>query len=52
MLLTASGVFVFAVLLVSLPLTRRKRRKNASDVSEVTKRLPNIFAQDDHPRCC
>jgi hypothetical protein len=46
MLLTASGVFVFAVLLVSVPLTRRKRFFYASDVSEVPKRLPNIFLQD------
>lgn len=52
MLLTASGVFIFAVFLVSLPLTRRKRFFYASDVSKVPKRLPNIFAEDDHLRCC
>ncbi len=51
MLLKASGVFVFAVLPVSAPLTRRKRFFDASDVSEVPKRLLNIFTQD-HPRCC
>ncbi len=50
MSLKASGVFVFAVLLVSFPLPRRKRRKNASDVAGGTKRLPNIFIQDSHPR--
>jgi hypothetical protein len=51
MLLTASGVFIFAVFLVSLPLTRRKRFFYASDVSKVTKRLPNIFTEDG-PYCC
>jgi len=52
MSLKASGVFVFAVILVSVPLTRRKRFFYASDVSKVPKRLPSIFTQDDHPRCC